>query len=209
MKSLKELIEKAKELKNKGLTTEEIANALNVQRDTAIWLVLHAEREKERITAMGDIYVDWSNLGRNVTRLKYVGKAMADFLQELIIRGEIEEPEVIAGLETGGVPLALQIAEELKKDFAIIRPRPSLESTREEKQITGIVSPSFATVKNKKTLVVSDVITTGTVIKHAVESLRELEAKPVGILVLIDKKCSDELNGVPVKYLLRLIQVTR
>jgi len=158
---------------------------------------------------MGDIYVDWSNLGRNVTRLKYVGKAMADFLQELIIRGEIEEPEVIAGLETGGVPLALQIAEELKKDFAIIRPRPSLESTREEKQITGIVSPSFATVKNKKTLVVSDVITTGTVIKHAVESLRELEAKPVGILVLIDKKCSDELNGVPVKYLLRLIQVTR
>jgi len=209
MKSLKELIEKAKELKNKGLTTEEIADALNVQRDTAIWLVLHAEREKERITTMGDIYVDWSNFGRNIVRLKYIGKAMADFLRELITKGEMEEPDVIAGLETGGVPLALQIAEELKKEFAIIRPRHGSETKEERKQITGIISPSFASVENKKTLVISDVITTGTLLKNAIESLRELEAKPVGILVLIDKKCADELNGVPVKYLIRLIQVTR
>lgn len=209
MKSLRELIEKAKELRDKGLSTEEIANALNVQKDTAIWLVLHAEREKERIPIVGDIYVDWSNIGKDPIRLKYIGKTMANLLEELINSGEIEEPDVIAGMETGGVPLALQISEELKKQFAIIRPRHSSEIKEKQKQITGIINPTFATVKNKKVLIVSDVITTGVTIQHAIESLRDLEARPIGVIVFVDKKCSDELNGVPVKYLLRLIQVSR
>ena len=42
MKRIEDLFERAKKLKEKGLTTGEIADELNVSRETALWLLTKA-----------------------------------------------------------------------------------------------------------------------------------------------------------------------
>ena len=82
MKNVDDLIESAAELAEGGLSKGEIADELNVSRETASWLV---ERSGTAATAADepaggtqDIHVDWSAVGRDSTRLGHVGAAMAD-----------------------------------------------------------------------------------------------------------------------------------
>ena len=52
LRSLDDLVNKAQELKTKGLTTHEISDQLKVQADTVVWLLL---KGKERLESCIDI----------------------------------------------------------------------------------------------------------------------------------------------------------
>jgi orotate phosphoribosyltransferase len=43
VRSLEELAKSARELKEKGMSTYEIADELKVQADTVVWLLLHGK----------------------------------------------------------------------------------------------------------------------------------------------------------------------
>ena len=87
MKNVDDLIESAADLAERGLSKGEIADELNVSRETASWLVERsgtapkpAETNRAPQPGSADIHVDWSAIGRDSRRMGYVASAMADLL---------------------------------------------------------------------------------------------------------------------------------
>jgi len=209
LRSLEELAKKARELKDKGLSTYEIADELKVQADTVVWLLLHKDAG-ERGTAAPkpkdtyDVYVNWNSIGSSAHRLALIGEAMADNVREAIGSGVMEEPEVVAGIEGGAMTLCLIVAKTLGKPMAMVRPQRV-----GEKKIAGAVNTSFSPVEGKKVLIVDTIVRLGETIRAAMETLEAVRAKAVGITVLANKSGRENIEGVPLRSLVELLPVSR
>ncbi|MCS4540970.1 MAG: orotate phosphoribosyltransferase-like protein [Euryarchaeota archaeon] len=206
MRTLEELEKKAHELKEKGFTTGEIADELNVSRETAVWLLMHEKKRKEEV-APKDIFVDWSTIGSSPLRMRNLAIAMADLLHESLAEKKLPEPEVIVGIATSGIPLATIIADYVEASMAVIRPKKTIWEPELAEKVKGVITPNFAAVQGKKVVIVDDVITTGSTLGEAVTLLREVGADPLAVIVLIDKKGIDKVNGVPVKSLVKVVRI--
>jgi orotate phosphoribosyltransferase len=206
MKTIDELIQKAVELQAGGLLTGQIADELNVSRETATWLLVHSKKG-DATAAPKDIYIDWSNIGRSSTRQRLIASSLTDMVVECLSKTETDI-DVIVGIALSGIPLANMIAEELGVEFATYHPnKQKLEP--ELDGIKGTISQNFANVSGKNCVLVDDVVTSGTTLTEAVSVLLTLGAKPVAIAVLIDKKGIDDIAGVPVNALLRVTRVDK
>ncbi|WEU40825.1 MAG: orotate phosphoribosyltransferase-like protein [Candidatus Odinarchaeum yellowstonii] len=209
MKNVEELISKTRELVEKGLTTEEIANRLNVQLDTAAWLKMHAKKGTlvKAPPEPVDVYADWSQIGLSFIRVEYLGLMLADLAMENIEKGIFQEPDVIGGVDVDGGPIALIVARELGKPLALLRQQHVTEG--EKCAETVIEESSFSEIKNKKVLLVDDVLTTGARIKIISDFAKERGAEIVGAVILIDKKGVENVAGVPVKSLIKILPLAR
>jgi orotate phosphoribosyltransferase len=193
------LLNRAYDLRSRGFTTGEIADELNVSKDTARWLVLKGTgklKGEKTEKAPLDFAINWKSLGGRSVRMKYVSAALVDMALE---HGE---PEVIVGITVSGIPFATMMADIIGADISVFHPIKH----RKEEDAQGAVSSNFANVSNRRVVVVDDVITSGKTINEAIRVFRELGAEPLAAVVLIDKKGINELDGVPV---LSLIQVSR
>lgn len=199
MRDISELIKRARELKGRGLTTGEIADELNVSRETALWLVTHTE--EERAAAPRDIYIDWRNVGSNPVILRNVALAMAELIREILDENSLPEPEVIAGIAVSGVPLATIIAGELNAQLCIIRPKKHMWEPQCETKQSGFILSNFASVEGKKVVIVDDIATTGSTLRDTATFLAEKGATPLAAVVMIDKKGLTRVRGKPVKAL--------
>ncbi|NYB51203.1 MAG: orotate phosphoribosyltransferase-like protein [Methanobacteriaceae archaeon] len=191
------LIEKAHELRSRGFTTGEIADELNVSKDTARWLILQATDKTQKKTeekAPLDFAINWKSLGGSSTRMSYVSAAMADMALE---HGDVE---VVVGITVSGIPFATMMAQFLDADMAVFHPIKH----RKGKDAKGAVSSNFASVEGKKVVIVDDVITSGGTIGEAIKVFRNLKAEPLAAVVLIDKKGLLEVEKVPVESLIRV-----
>ena len=207
MKSLEELSKKAQELKEKGMSTYDIADELKVQADTVVWLLLHGRDAAAKPKAGGgsyDVYVNWNPIGSSVRRLTLIGQAIADMVRESIERGDIEEPDVVAGIESGAMAIALIVARSLDKPIAAIRPQRI-----GEKKIAGAVNPSFYPVEGKRVLIVDTILRMGETARAAIETLEGVKARPVGIAVLANKSGKEKIEGIPLRSLVELLPVDR
>lgn len=191
------LIEKAYKLRSRGFTTGEIADELNVSKDTARWLILQGTGTKKSETtkeAPIDFAINWKSLGGSSIRMKYVSAALADMAQKY------GEPEVIAGITVSGIPFATMMAELIGVDIAVFHPLKH----RKRGEGQGSISDNFASVQGRKVVVVDDVITSGGTIAEAVKAFKKVKAKPLAAVVLIDKKGLSEVDKVPVESLIRV-----
>ena len=202
MKNIEYLIQKAVELQSKGLVTGQIADELNVSRETVTWLLTRSKKEATS-PAPRDISVDWSNIGKSSYRLRYIANALSDMVLETITRTD-SEIDIVVGIASSGVPFASLMADELGTDFAVFH---SHKDNIKGSNIRGTFSRHFGDVANKNCVIVDDVITSGTTIIDAIEQIRELGAKPVAVAVLVDKKGADILSDVPVESLVRILRV--
>ena len=192
-----ELIQKAYELRSRGFTTGEIADELNVSKDTARWLILQVTGKKvetETQKAPVDFAIDWKNLGSSSARMMNVSAAMADLALEY---GDVE---VVVGITVSGVPFATMMAEIIGADITVFHPIKH----RKEEDAKGAISSNFASVEGKNVVIVDDVITSGKTITEAISVLNDLGANPLGVVVLIDKKGISEIGNVPVESLIRV-----
>jgi len=206
MKTIEELIQKAVELQAGGLMTGQIADELNVSRETATWLLVHSKKG-DSTAAPKDIYIDWSNIGRSSTRQRLISSSLTDMVIECLSKTETDI-DVIVGVALSGLPLANMIAEELGVEFATYHPNkqkldPELDGAK------GTISQNFADVSGKNCVLIDDVVTSGTTLTEAVSVLVGMGAKPVAIAVLIDKKGIDDIAGVPLNALLRITRVDK
>jgi orotate phosphoribosyltransferase len=204
MKTIEELIQKAVELQAGGLLTGQIADELNVSRETATWLLVHSKKG-DATAAPKDIYIDWSNIGRSANRQRLVASSLTDMIIECLSKTQ-NDIDVIVGIALSGIPLANMIADELGVEFATYHPNKQ-KWEPESKDIGGTISQNFAKVAGKNCVLIDDVVTSGTTITEAVAVLENLGARPVAIAVLIDKKGIDEISGVPLNALLRVTRV--
>ncbi|HOV82020.1 MAG TPA: orotate phosphoribosyltransferase-like protein [Methanothrix sp.] len=204
MKNIESLMKKATELKAEGLVEGQISEELNISEETVTWLLTHAEKAG---TAPGpkDISVDWSVIGKSAFRLSHISEALSDILYETLDEGGCGV-DVVVGVALSGLPLASMVANSLSAELAVYTPSKQM-LTAESGKARGNLSANFAAVMDKECIIVDDVITSGRTLEEAVEYLDEHGAKISAIAVLIDKKGTDEIAGVPVVSLLKVIRV--
>lgn len=209
MKNVDDLIESAADLARRGLSKGEIADELNVSRETASWLIDRSGSEtspkpsdRTGDASPQDIHVDWSAFGRDSDRLSFAGAAMADLLS----KGE-EEVDLTVGIEKAGVPLATVIARELSTDLSTYTPRKHQWEEGDIDELEGTFSRNFASIRGRACYIVDDIVTSGTTMTETISAVRDRGGEPVACVVLTDKKGVETLDGVPVFSLLQVIRV--
>jgi orotate phosphoribosyltransferase len=206
MKNVDDLIHDANELAERGFSNGEIADELNVSRETASWLVDHGDSSvqptPDRDDSPVDIHVDWSVLGRDSTRLGHAGAAMADLLAK-----QGDAVDLTVGIEKAGVPLATTVARELDTDLGTYTPRKHQWDDGDIEDLGGTLSRNFADIRDRDCYVVDDIVTTGTTMTETIQAIRDRGGSPVACVVLVDKRGIDELEGVPVHSLLQVVRV--
>ena len=205
MKNVTDLIDSAARLSAEGLSKGESADELNVSRETASWLVDRSTGETgdgDVPAGPDDVHVDWSAIGRSSARLTAAGAAIADLLADWV-----EDVDLVVGIEKAGTPLATVVARELEVDLGTFTPPKHHWEDGEETEVSGSFSQNFADVEGRNCIVVDDTITSGTTLTETVEAVRGRGGTPVACGVLVDKRGTDEVEGVPVSALLRVIRV--
>jgi len=197
-----ELVRKAQELKSKGLSNYDIADELKVQPDTVVWLLLKG-KERASIHPPHDVFVDWSSLASHGNRMAAIATALADLERECVRAKDFDEPDVIVAVEGSGLVLGVAIAKELDKPFAAVRPHRVAQ-----RKFAGLVNPSFHGVGGKKVLIADAVLRAGETHRAAIETLKKAKAKPVGVIVLVNKSGKSKIDGVPLKSLLQILPLT-
>ncbi|MFZ0011357.1 MAG: orotate phosphoribosyltransferase-like protein [Halobacteriota archaeon] len=194
MNDLNDLISKAQELREKGLRSGEIADELNISRETATWLLTRSKSSQEPVPK--DIYVNWSEIGQNAGRLRFVSLALVDMILET------GDPDVVIGVTLSGLPLATLVADEIGAELAVFVPQKQKGS--ENDGVKGSFSQNFADIAGKSCAIVDDVITTGSTAIELIESIKEMQATPLSVAVLINKKGIDQVQNVPIRSLVQI-----
>lgn len=197
-----ELLKRAQQLNSKGLSTYEIADELKVQPDTVVWLLLRG-RERALRPIPHDVFVDWSSLGSHGKRMEAVASALADLTLQSVRAKEFEAPEAVVAIEGSGMVLGVALAKELSKPLAAVRPQ------REGRKRPGLVNPSLHRVRGRRVLIADAVLRAGITHTAAIRTLREAKAKPVAVVVLVNKSGKTKIAGVPLKSLIQIHAVTR
>jgi HTH-type transcriptional regulator, activator of D-glucose/D-fructose catabolism len=203
MSSLEELQKHVSELTTKGLTTDEIARHLNIQRDTVVWLSTHRTLEKTVEKSAMDIYINLSNIQSNTQRLRLLSSLMTHFISQDVKESRITEPDCVVGIELTGIPLSTMVADNLGKSLTIMR-----HGGRGEKQSKGeswIVNKAFADPAGKRVIIIDDVITSGVTVSEVIRSLRQIRTEVEAVYVIFDKKGSDRIDGVLLRPLVSVL----
>jgi len=210
MKNVDDLISGAEQLAEQGFSKGEIADELNVSRETARWLVEHGDTSDadtkrsrpEETAGPTDIHVDWSAIGRDSVRLSYIGSALADLLKK-----NGDDVDLVVGIEKAGAPIATVVARELEADIASYIPRKHQWEEGDIEELQGTFSRNFADIRERRCYVVDDTVTSGTTMQETIDAIRERGGEPVSCGVLVDKKAEDMLEGVPLHSLVQAIGV--
>ncbi|MCD6275732.1 MAG: orotate phosphoribosyltransferase-like protein [Thermoplasmata archaeon] len=191
MKSVEELAERALELKKKGLNIKEIASELHLSTTTVEWLLTKGVEEKE---LPKDVKIGWRSIGIYPTRISKIAEIMADIILEEMEKREFDVDSIV-GILINGIPFATFIAEIMNVELIIYRPHPK----REE----GAFSSNYAHIEGKKVVIVDDVLSTGETMRKAIEDVRKAGGEAVLCVVLVNKTPWDEIDGVPLRGLIR------
>ena len=206
MKNVDDLIEGAEKLANQGFSKGEIADELNVSRETARWLVERAHTdtpsETDAAASPTDIHVDWSAIGRDSVRLTHVGRALADLLGK-----DGDSVDLVVGVEKAGTPIATVVAQELEADISTYVPRKHQWEEGDIEDLQGTFSRNFARIRARRCHVVDDTITSGTTMRETIQAIRQEGGEPVSCGVLVDKQGIEKLDRVPVHSLVQAIAV--
>ena len=192
--SIEKMLTKAKELKNKGHSTREICQEMHLSQATVEWLLAKQASENFDENIPADVKVGWRTIGVSGTRMQAIAEIMADVILEEQEKQQFDL-DMIAGLTNNGVPLATIISDILGLDFGMIR--PSREGTE-----TNYAS-NYAGLDKKNIVIVDDVISTGSTSTEAVNFAKANGGNPVLIIVLINKKADDNIEGVTLRALIR------
>ena len=208
MKNIDDLVESAADLAERGLSKGEIADELNVSRETASWLVERSgtsattTQTQQSTGGPDDIHVDWNTIGRDSNRMWHVSAALADLLSK-----QGEEVDLTIGIEKAGAPLATAVARELDTDLGTYAPRKHQWDDDDMDELGGTFSRNFAKIRDRECYVVDDTITSGTTMTETVQAIRDQGGEPVACVVLVDKQGVEEIAGVPVYSLVQVIRV--
>ena len=213
MKNVDDLITSAAELAERGLSKGEIADELNVSRETASWLVDRGGAGESTTAPESvapadpgsgphDIHVDWSAVGRDSRRLTQVGRAMADLLLK-----EGEEVDLTIGIEKAGAPLATVVSQELDTDLGSYAPAKHQWEEGDIDELGGSFSRNFAGIRGRECYVVDDIVTSGTTMRETIDAIREEGGRPVACVVVVDKQGIESIEDVPVYSLIDVVRV--
>ncbi|MFO7677913.1 MAG: orotate phosphoribosyltransferase-like protein [Thermoplasmatota archaeon] len=189
MKEIESLKKRAIKYKESGLSEYEIAEELNVSKDTVIWLLSKGKEKKP----LGDVKIGWRSIGIFPERIAYISSAISDIILEESEKRDLDIDAVV-GIAISGIPFATYVAEELGLELALFRPH-------HEK--VGAFSSNYASVKDKNVVLVDDVVGTGETFLNTIKATKAEKGKPVLCVCLVNKKTINEIDNVPMRSLIR------
>ncbi|MEM4091027.1 MAG: orotate phosphoribosyltransferase-like protein [Thermoplasmatales archaeon] len=191
VKSIEELAETARTLKQKGMTDKDIATEMHLSLNTVIWL-LSGESKLEK--APGDVKIGWRSVGVYSNRIYNVSEIMADIIEEETQRLE-KEVQTVVGITINGIPYATFISDILGTELGIYR---AITLKGE-----GTFSSNYAKIAGKNIVFIDDVVSTGETVSKAINAARKEKGNPILVVVIANKTPKDEIDGVPLRALIR------
>ena len=189
--SVEELRLKANELRAKGLNTQQIADELSVSQTTVQWLASEGIME----TPPDDVRIGWRTIGARATRIEAIGLILADIIDEEL-SGDID---TIVGISINGIAFAQSLAGHIDADFAIFR---SVDDDG-----SGHLSNKYGNVAGRDVAIIDDVLSTGSTMRRTIEALRSEGANVCLCMVLVNKTERNEIEGVPLRGIIRAVKV--
>jgi len=193
MVDVKKLASIALEYKEKGLSDREIADELHVSVETVTYLVTEGA---EGALPPSDVKIGWRSLGVFGNRIGLMSEIMADIILEELEKGDLEADSVL-GIAINGVSFATIISEMLEAELVVYRP----PADRGKKG--GAFSSNYASVEGKKVIIVDDVLSTGGTVEETITDVRKAGGDPILVVVIVNKSNRNEVEGVPLRGIIR------
>ena len=190
--SVDDLRATVEELRSKGLNTQQIADEMSLSQTTIKWLSSGGVGSEDR---PDDIRVGWRSIAVKAGRIEAISYVFCDILEEEIG----DDVDTIVGFSINGIAFAQAIGGQLDLDLAVSR------SISEDGG--GHISEVFADVEGKRCVVVDDVLSGGTTMTKTVNNLRAAGADVKLCMVLANKSHRNEIEGVPLRGLVRVVTV--
>ena len=189
MKEIESLTKKALKYKESGLTDYEIAEELNVSKETAAWLLNKGKQKKPE----GDVKIGWRSVGVYPSRIGFISDALSDIILEESEKRDLDIDTAV-GVAINGIPFATYVADNLCLELALFRPH-------HEK--SGAFSSNYATVKEKNVVIVDDVVGSGETLKSAIKATKAEKGNPVLCVCILNKRAANDVGGVLLRSLIR------
>ena len=190
--SVDDLRATVEEYRSKGLNTQQIADEMSLSQTTIKWLSSGGVGSEDR---PNDIRVGWRSIAVKAGRIEAISFVFCDILEEEIG----DDVDTIVGISINGIAFAQAIGGQLDLDLAVSR---SISDDG-----AGHISEVFADVEGKKCVVVDDVLSGGTTMAKTVNNLRAAGAEVKLCMVLANKSHRNEIEGVPLRGLVRVVTV--
>ena len=190
--SVDELREKVEEFRESGLTTQQIADELSLSQTTVQWLSASDYEVDEKPL---DVKVGWRSIAVKGDRIEAISYIMSDIIEEMTG----DEVDTVVGLSINGIAFAQSVSSMMGLELSIVR------SISEE--VSGHLSQVYANVEGKGVVIIDDVYSTGTTMRMTASDLTAAGAEVKLCMVLVNKSWDDDVNGIPLRALVRAATV--
>tara|TARA_Y100000588_G_scaffold208125_1_gene222049 strand:- start:7977 stop:8558 length:582 start_codon:yes stop_codon:yes gene_type:complete len=190
--SVDELRAKVDEFRSSGLTTQQIADELSLSQTTVQWL---SASDYEVDDKPLDVKVGWRSIAVKGDRIEAISYIMSDIIEEMAG----EEVDTIVGVSINGIAFAQSISSMMGLELSVVR------SISED--VSGHLSQVYANVEGKRVVIIDDVYSTGTTMKKTSADLGAAGADVKLCMVFVNKSWDDDVEGVPLRALVRAATV--
>jgi len=191
--SMDELRALASNLRKDGLNSQQIADELSLSQDTISWLLASdSGDDKPR-----DVRIGWRTIGVRPQRVAAIGSIFADVIDEELGIGNVD---TIIGISLNGILFAHEVAQMLDCEVAIHRNVGGGPGH-------GSLSNKYGQVSGKSVAIVDDVLSSGVTMQSTIDAMRSQGGDVKLCLVLVNKTTRNEVDGVPLRGLIRAVDV--
>jgi len=190
--SVDELRTKVEEFRSSGLNTQQIADELSLSQTTVQWLSASDYEVEEKPL---DVKVGWRSIAVKGDRIEAVSYIFCDIIDEMVG----DDIDTIVGVSINGIAFAQAISSAMGLEMAVVR------SINEE--VGGHLSEVYAGIEGKRIIIVDDVYSSGTTMRKTAAGLKASGADVKMCMVLVNKSWDDDVDGVPLRALIRAATV--
>jgi orotate phosphoribosyltransferase len=190
--SVDELRSKVEKFRESGLNTQQIADELSLSHTTVQWLSASDYEVDEKPL---DVKVGWRSIAVKGERIEAVSYIFCDIIEEMVG----DDVDTIVGVSINGIAFAQAISSTLDLEMSVVR------SINED--VSGHLSEVYASVEGKRVIIVDDVYSSGRTMKKTASDLSAAGADVKMCMVLVNKSWDDDVDGVPLRALIRAATV--
>ena len=190
--SVDELRSKVEEFRESGLNTQQIADELSLSHTTVQWLSASDYEVDEKPL---DVKVGWRSIAVKGERIEAVSYIFCDIIEEMVG----DEVDTIVGVSINGIAFAQAISSTMDLEMSVVR------SINED--VGGHLSQVYAGVEGKRVIIVDDVYSSGRTMSKTASDLSAAGAEVKMCMVLVNKSWDDDIDGVPLRALIRAATV--